>query len=149
MAASRVRVCVCVCVCVFGAPRERSTARKAFPPRPVGEGGETKKASGPAKMTIFVQNIDFAQIIEKHKETYGVCLPRWPQARPRWPKNIPRWLQNQPKPPQDHPRPSQDATKTAQDRPKTTQDWLKWAQETPKTSQDEDFYSKHWCFKMY
>ena len=44
-------------------------------PRPAVGEGETKIASRPAKVTIFVRNIDVAKIIEKGKENQRFWLP--------------------------------------------------------------------------
>ena len=54
-----------------------------FGPRPAVGEGETKKASRPAKMIIFIQNPDFSKSIEKplEKQLFGL-----PQPAPKRPK---------------------------------------------------------------
>ena len=134
----------------LGAPKitQKSQDRPKEAPR------GSKKASGPAKMTILIAKFDVAKIIEKHKENERFWPPQPAQDRPKPGQDDPRWVQDRPKTSQDHskttPRSPQDRLRFPQDRlrppktaprpPKTIQSPLKTSprppREVPRSAQE-------------
>ena len=92
----------------------------------------SKKASGPAKMTILIAKFGVAKIIEKHLENHRFWPPQPAQDRPKPSQDGPRWVQDRPKTSQDH---SKTTPRSPQDRLRLPQDRLRQPQDHPRPPQ--------------